>query len=946
MNSTNENTSNINTNDNSLQNTNSITASEYTEAGNVDAPDSIETPYEISAGDTFTGFVGLEDEADYIAITLEAGNIYTFDMEGNKGQPLGDTLLRLYDVEGNEVAMDDDSGEGYFASLQYVPTISGTYYIAAAPYSSSYFGDYTLKTSVVHTGHEDVEPKTVVEADDAAATSDTTYEINVGDTFEGKLSQGSDVDRVAITLEAGLTYDIDLSGTADLFDGLQDSYLKVYDEDGNLIAEDKDGGDALYSSLRFTAPASGTFYIEASSANDKKGDYAINVNLAEALPVDPSDTYIIEGSDAAENKTTDYEIELGDTFQGSIGAYKDVDYIAVTLEAGKAYEVSMDAYAGNGNALSDPKFYIMGINGESLPLADDDGGQGTNAHLRFIAQESGTYYIKAVASWHTYTGDYIVTAVLSDEQPEPPVDPIDPFVIEEEDAPASFDSPYEMDPDVQPVFYGSLDEKGDADYVAVTLEAGETYAFDLVASENSDFTNGTLKLLGPDGQPIEIERAPTSFKFTVEEAGTYHLEVGSDFSWFTGDYTLSVEKSEPDVIDPYNPTHTEWWSHDEIANWLTHGYYQDNYRAFDVEPGGEITVNFGEMEEDSIYMARLALESWASVTGINFKEIDEEAQINFTDHNIGGSITVNHSGHVIKSANINIQATWVWSGGMDLDGLTMKTYIHEIGHALGLSHAGLYNGGASYDVHANYANDSYQMSVMSYFSQKENTQIDATWAQPVTPMIADIIAIQNLYGAPTDLRLEDTVYGDNSTAGGFYDDIVNSDRAYGPAFTIIDNGGIDTVNFESREEDQVINLASESISSVMGEIGNMIIMRDTVIENAISGSGDDILLGNGVDNVLIANAGSDILVGGEGNDTLTGGEGEDLFVFGSGDGEDVITDFTVELDYIEFVSGASSFDDLTITSESTDTLIAYDGGSVLLQGVDASLISAGDFLFA
>ena len=60
-----------------------------------------------------------------------------------------------------------------------------------------------------------------------------------------------------------------------------------------------------------------------------------------------------------------------------------------------------------------------------------------------------------------------------------------------------------------------------------------------------------------------------------------------------------------------------------------------------------------------------------------------------------------------------------------------------------------------------------QATVMSYFDQSENTYINASHAYPVTPMIADIIAIQNLYGMPTDSNAGNTVYGYESNADGY-----------------------------------------------------------------------------------------------------------------------------------------------------------------------------------
>ena len=86
---------------------------------------------------------------------------------------------------------------------------------------------------------------------------------------------------------------------------------------------------------------------------------------------------------------------------------------------------------------------------------------------------------------------------------------------------------------------------------------------------------------------------------------------------------------------------------------------------------------------------------------------------------------------------------------------------------------------------------------MSYFDQHQNTYFNGlgfTFDYAVTPMAADIIAMQQLYGLSTTTRTDDTVYGYNSNAGGIYDALVYSDIAY----TIFDSGGNDTLNSSAR----------------------------------------------------------------------------------------------------------------------------------------------------
>ena len=70
---------------------------------------------------------------------------------------------------------------------------------------------------------------------------------------------------------------------------------------------------------------------------------------------------------------------------------------------------------------------------------------------------------------------------------------------------------------------------------------------------------------------------------------------------------------------------------------------------------------------------------------------------------------------------VNVDATWLADYGTALNGYAFQTYVHEIGHALGLGHAGNYNGEANYPYDASFANDSWAVSVMSYYDQTESS---------------------------------------------------------------------------------------------------------------------------------------------------------------------------------------------------------------------------------
>ncbi len=251
--------------------------------------------------------------------------------------------------------------------------------------------------------------------------------------------------------------------------------------------------------------------------------------------------------------------------------------------------------------------------------------------------------------------------------------------------------------------------------------------------------------------------------------------------------------------------------------------------------------------------------------------------------------------------NINVFSVSNSPGGSLIGSYQYHTLLHETGHALGLKH------GHEAD-HGNpalpAAFDSMEFTVMTYRGYIGDTfsggyQVtNGHYAQ--TLMMLDIQALQYLYGADFTTQATNTVYKWDTAGKYFINGVEQWDTVSNTIFlTIWDGGGIDTYDFSAFTTPQFIDLApgrNSNLGTQLAMLGPTQTARGNVfnalqygnnvnslIENAIGGTGDDVIQGNIANNRLEGGAGADDLYGLNGQDTLIGGIGTDELIGGDGD---------------------------------------------------------------
>ena len=246
-----------------------------------DNNDALSEAISLSVPQTQPGNIDLATDVDVFRFNAVAGTTYAFDVDRTDGSAL-DSFLRVFDAAGNQLAVDDDgeSGDGplpeagFESYIEFMAPSTGQFFVGVSSTANRNYdvtdgsgdagggqtGGYTLTSFFPNAAGNDDENDQFHEANNRLiGSTSSTFTIDNND----------DVDMFRIAnVPAGQTLGFDVDNI--IGSGL-DAELRLWDENGNLLAQDDDsfGPTPEVSNLEpyieYTFRDAGTYFVSVAA---------------------------------------------------------------------------------------------------------------------------------------------------------------------------------------------------------------------------------------------------------------------------------------------------------------------------------------------------------------------------------------------------------------------------------------------------------------------------------------------------------------------------------------------------------------------------------------------------------------------------------------------------------------------------------------------------------
>ena len=406
----------------------------------------------------------------------------------------------------------------------------------------------------------DTAPVAQVVDDDHGNSGWGATPVMVGDTVQGEIEHGADVDFFAFDVEEGKFYQIDVAlGT------LSDSVANLYDSDVRWLAFNDDLVDSQASRIIWKAPGTQRHHVSVTGAySDDVGSYTLTV-----AAYDGADDYGDSAGEAA-------SIVTNEGVRGALDYNGDADFFTFEAEEGKLYQIDVAL-----ETLSDSVATLYDADEREL-ASNDDQGDSWSSRIHWKAPASGRYYVGVTGYG---LGSYTLT--------------ISGIVDDHGDSREKATSIT-----VGRVLQGVLQFEGDEDHFGFQVEEGKSYWVDVYLVTLPDVTaivtdeEGGLEAFHSGGVGFSREM---EISVSADTSGRYYISIAGQ----TGSYTVTVSDASLDraaLVALYDATdgpdwenNTNWLSDEPLDEWygvttdfknkrVTHLDLQDNKLSGELSP--------------------------------------------------------------------------------------------------------------------------------------------------------------------------------------------------------------------------------------------------------------------------------------------------------------------------------------------------------------------------